>query len=299
MVLIIWVKAMKNVLFFILFLFPSLLFSQLQIVGTPEKSTTEFDGVRDVNGRICAAIQIISDMDGFKYDSNNGVVRVDDNPGKDVVHLSPDERVLEIYKTGFEPLRMILSDYGISLNSRDVWIVRLQGEKSPDKIPVTILIEPKDALVYINNEPAGSGPVFQLPKGKMQLRVTHKDYQTLNREIVIDDQNVYFNFKLEEKQDVLVQIESQPSDATLYVDEVNMGSTPTSFFYEAGIYNIRLEKAGFVSLDTSVTFSGENYRISEISMTVQIILQGIITESHLFDDTLPVWYAQGNQGTAP
>jgi hypothetical protein len=43
----------------------------LRIDGNPQKSATEFVSRRDANGKICAAIQVISDMDGFKYQSNN------------------------------------------------------------------------------------------------------------------------------------------------------------------------------------------------------------------------------------
>jgi len=83
---------MQNVILCII-LFSSFLFSQelskMQIVGTPEKSSSELVGVRDANGRFCAAIQVISDMDGFSYDSYNGVVKVDDQPGKNMVYLQP------------------------------------------------------------------------------------------------------------------------------------------------------------------------------------------------------------------
>lgn len=42
--------------------------SKLQILGKPEKSTSEIVAVRDVNGRFCAGIQVISDLDGFFFD---------------------------------------------------------------------------------------------------------------------------------------------------------------------------------------------------------------------------------------
>lgn len=101
--------------------------SKMQIVGKPEKSKSEIVAVRNANGRFCAAIQVISDMEGFSYDSYNGVVRIDDNPGKDMVYLSPDERVLEIYKTGYEPLKIILYEIGIILKGKDVWMLKISG----------------------------------------------------------------------------------------------------------------------------------------------------------------------------
>jgi len=64
--------------------------TQLRLEGQPQKSATELVAVQDVNGRYCAAIQVQSNLDGISYDSNNGVVRVDNRPGEDMVFLSPD-----------------------------------------------------------------------------------------------------------------------------------------------------------------------------------------------------------------
>ncbi len=101
--------------------------SQMSVLGKPYKSSTEFVGLRDDNGRICAMIKVISDIDGFKYDSYNGVIKVDDKPGEDRVYVSPDERVLEIYKSSYEPLKLILSEYGIQLHPKEVWILKIEG----------------------------------------------------------------------------------------------------------------------------------------------------------------------------
>jgi hypothetical protein len=93
--------------------------AQMRIDGKPQISGSEFVSRRDANGKICAAIQVISDMDGFKYQSYNGIVGdVDDQPGRDMVYLSPNERVLEIFKSGYEPLKIILSEYAFSSEKR-------------------------------------------------------------------------------------------------------------------------------------------------------------------------------------
>ena len=91
-----------TILIFSLITFSNAQTSKMSIEGKPKKSSSEFVSARDDNGRFCAAIKVISDMDGFKYQSNNGVVKVDDMPGRDMVYLSPDERVLEIYHSGYE-----------------------------------------------------------------------------------------------------------------------------------------------------------------------------------------------------
>jgi len=98
---------------------------KMKLIGRPEKLTSGIVAVRDVNSRFCAGIQIISDREGFTYDSNNGVVRVDHKPGMDIVYLQPDERVLRIYHRGYEPLILYLYDAGIQLHPKDMWKIRL------------------------------------------------------------------------------------------------------------------------------------------------------------------------------
>ena len=127
-------KPVVFCLLFILISFSHAQLSKMSISGKPQKSADEIVGKRDANGRFCAAVQVISDMDGFKYQAYNGVVEVDDLPGKDMVFLQPDERVLEIFKSGYEPLKIILSEYGIQLDEREVWTIRIKGEKASNRI---------------------------------------------------------------------------------------------------------------------------------------------------------------------
>ncbi|MFQ5825171.1 MAG: SUMF1/EgtB/PvdO family nonheme iron enzyme, partial [bacterium] len=242
--------------------------SKMQIVGKPEKSSTEIVAVRDANGRYCAAIQVISDMDGFRYDSYNGVVKVDDQPGQDMVYLPPDERVLEIFKSGYEPLKIILSEIGIQLKPKEVWKIKLKGQaKSADILPVSILIKPKGAQVFIDSKNMGAGPTFQLAKGSHRVKIVKSDYETLEQTINVDERNVLFNFTLKEKEDVGVQIESTPAGAKVFIDGLQFGETPVSGFYPQGRYAIKVEKAGYVTVEETIQvappLTRKSYRLEE------------------------------------
>lgn len=104
--------------------------SNLQVVGKPHKSDDEFVGRKDINGRLCAAIQVVSDLEGLAYDSHNGIVGdIDHRPGFDMIYLQPDEKVLTVFMSGYEPLKIILSEIGIRLKSREVWKIKITGEK--------------------------------------------------------------------------------------------------------------------------------------------------------------------------
>lgn len=179
--------------------------SELNMVSKPEKIFTEFVGIRDANGRFCAAIQVISDMDGFKYDSYNGVVKVDDLPGKDMVYLSPDERVVEFYHSDYKPLKIILSEIGVLLESKRIWKIEISGMKKENQITIGIVTRPPGAEVIIDNKSRGTGKQHTVPMGKHQLCLVKAGYDTVIQEIHVDEKTNVFDFDLQEQQMVLVE----------------------------------------------------------------------------------------------
>ena len=227
---------------------------QMHIVGKAEKLATEFVGVRDANGRFCAGIKVISDMEGFKYDAYNGVVKVDDKPGEDLVYLQPDERVLQIYHSGYEPLKIILSEIGITLSPKAVWKIALQGgPRQSDLLPVIIFINPTDADLYIDGKKAQIGKAVAQTKGRHQIRAARQGYQTLQKDIVVAADNVVFNFTLKEVELEQVTIKSVPSQARLFLANVDKGVTDRGLFLYPGQYRLRLEKSGYLTVTKTIT----------------------------------------------
>ena len=227
--------------------------SKMSIDGKPKKSMSEIVGVRDVNGRFCAAIKVISDMDGFKYQSNNGVVKVDDMPGRDMVYLSPDERVLEIYHTGYEMFRMILSEYGIQLHPKEVWVVRIKGApKTGDLLPVTIIANPADAQIIIDGKNVQSGKPVELTKSSHTLIIKKDGYKTVNKTITVSKSNVLFNEALSEMEIQAVQIKSVPSGAQILIDGQVEGQTDKGIWKYPGNYSLKLIKPGYAEINETI-----------------------------------------------
>jgi len=230
--------------------------SKMRIDGKPEKLTNEMVGVRDVNGRICAALQVISDMDGFKYDSYNGVVRVDDEPGRDMVFLSPDERVVEVFKTGYEPLKMILSEYGIQLNAKEVWKIKIVGDaKTGDALPVTFLTEPKDAEIKIDGNAVRSGTPIKLSKGKHEMLIAKQGFKTIKKVVTVDEKHVLFNAALEPVELQEVVFKSEPAEAAIFLDGVEKGATNEGLYLFPGEYGLKLIKEGYLEVGERITIT--------------------------------------------
>jgi uncharacterized protein (TIGR02145 family) len=228
--------------------------AQLRIDGKPQKSATEFVSRRDANGKICAAIQVISDMDGFKYQSNNGIVgNVDDQPGRDMVYLSPNERVLEIFKTGYEPLKIILSEYGIQLKEKEVWQIKIKGDaKTGDLLLVTFVVQPPDAVITIDGQPAKSDKPVKLSKGPHQLRIEKQGFQPVEETITVSESEVLFRRTLKEVDIEPVQIRSTPDQARILLNGVEQGLTNKGLFLFPGSYQIKLSKSGYVEVEETI-----------------------------------------------
>ncbi|HPE58497.1 MAG TPA: SUMF1/EgtB/PvdO family nonheme iron enzyme [Bacteroidales bacterium] len=223
---------------------------EMRLSGEPQKSETEIVSRRDNNGNFTAAIMVISDMEGFSYDAYNGVVgNVDSRPGMDLVHVQATERVLEIYKTGYRPLKIILSEVGISLRPQEVWQITITGDAPPAAtLPVTIRITPADASLTIDGKPA-AGTTHSLTPGSHTLKIEIEGFKTEEKNITVSEKQVFFEFALQHQPDAGLQIETTPGGASVYLDGVKLGETPLAVFYKPDTYPIRIVKEGYVTLE--------------------------------------------------
>ena len=230
--------------------------AQLRVIGKPQKSPDEFVGSnhRDANGRICAMIKVISDMEGFQYDAYNGVVSVEDQPGQDLVYLQPDERVLEIFHEGYEPLKLILSNYGIQLAPRQVWSIKISGVgKAANTLPVTFLVQPQDAAIEVDGLAVRQGKPIDLSPGHHQLKITKQGYRTIDQEINVDKSHVLFNFTLQEVDLLPVTIKSVPVGANIFLNGVNQGQTDRGLWLYPGDYQLKIQLPGYVPVEQTIT----------------------------------------------
>jgi len=178
--------------------------SRMIIDGRPRQLNEKCFQRRDANGRLCAVIKVISEMEGFRYDSYNGIVgKVIDNPGLDLIYLSPDERVFIIYQTHYEPKKIILSELGINLEENQVWELIIKGSLS-HLLPISFMVEPKEANIYIDGKAMGSGPIFQLNQGKHIIRIVKENYITIEDTISVNMNNALYTFSLATKPEMVL-----------------------------------------------------------------------------------------------
>lgn len=190
------------------YLFSNSIFSQdlkeLIVISKAHKLSTEYIARSGHNGNYCSAIQIISDMDGFTYDSYNGIVgEIDHKPGMDIVYLNSNERVLNVYKTGYKSLKLVFSEIEISLKSGQIWQVLITSESKIKPLPVTIQFMPIDAILYIDDTLA-NGNTHILSIGEHSISIIKEGYFPVEDVIAIDEKNVFFEWQLYQNPDLML-----------------------------------------------------------------------------------------------
>ncbi len=261
---------MKKFLLLCFLLLVQVLFAQneMRVVGKGEFQPSELidKSIRDANGDVCAGLMIVTDLAGLRYDSYNGIVKVNQNPGKDFLFLSPDERVVEIFCSGFASLKIILSDYGIVLRKGEVWKLKVTGDKVSDLIPVTIMVTPNNAKVYIDEELKDVTSTIQVKEGRHKIKIEKEGHYQLIDEFNASASNVYFNYKLKEFDLQIAQINSSPTKARIFLDKLEKGLTNKSIFMYPGKYEIKLIKQGYIDFDTTIVITQDAQNTFYFSM---------------------------------
>ena len=267
---------MQRLIILFLFLFLALTATaqdipEMRLVGKPILAEDEFVAVRDDNGRICAAIKVISDMEGFRYTSNNGVVRVDDEPGKDMVFLSANERVLEILHSGYKPMRIILHEIGIRLKGKQVWQIQVTGDRKQDPIPVTILTEPENAKIRIDGGEITEDIQHLLVPGSHRISAAKSGYASIDTIVHIDRNQALVRIRLEERSLYgTLDINVTPNDASITLVH-KTGQT----FHAAGSHKFTQLPSG--KYDYQITRGGYRSKTGKLTLKRGQRLQGEIS----------------------
>jgi len=228
--------------------------NEMRVVGKGEFQPSELidKSIRDANGEVCAGLMIVTDLTGMRYDSYNGIVKVNQNPGKDFLFLSPDERVVEIFCNGFASLKIILSDYGIALKKGEVWKLKVTGDKVSDLININILVKPTDAQIYIDDK-LQNNTAIQVSAGSHKIKIIKEGYQTIEENINVAVGKTLFNYTLSEVDLAKVQISSSPQGAKIFINSLEKGETNKGLFLYPGDYLLKLSKSGYLDKEEKIT----------------------------------------------
>lgn len=243
---------------FILFALPRSGYAQLQEL---EITPTQASGSIPVftNHPEMAAVIINSSLSALQFDSNVGIVEELSRPndGYYVLIVRPWRQIITVTAPGYRQSRFTVN----ATQAREVLYYTAEPKASTGNlIPVNFVVTPSDAAIYVNDQLVEAGRTNQLPAGRQSVRLERNGYRTIEQDVEISTNNTLFTFQLQEVQVTQVVIRSEPSEATLFIDDINVGTTTYANFVYPGVYNIRMILTNYRTLETQITVeeNGDN-----------------------------------------
>ncbi|MDP8267835.1 MAG: SUMF1/EgtB/PvdO family nonheme iron enzyme, partial [Candidatus Tenebribacter davisii] len=145
-------------------------------------------------------------------------------------------------------------------------------DKEIVQVPVMISCNQNGAKVYVDNQQIGLTQnkmlTSNIGSGPREIRIEKDGFATQTLQEEISMQNNSFDFKLVPAMPAAVTINSNPEGATVYIDNLKFGETPTQSFFDAGTYPIRIEKENYETINEQIT-------ITELETTKSYILNDI------------------------
>lgn len=208
----------------------------------------------DANKVQVAGIRVLTDLDGLKFDSPNGVVDLISTTGEYVVFLSPTERKLTVRATGFLPLELILADAGIKLKSGEMWKVNVTGDRKREIVAVNFLIKPSDSgvEVMIDDKPAATIRNLPLPVGSHKIRIVKNGFSTIEKTFEVTAEKALFEFLMTEVSLQTITVRSEPKGAIILLDGVEKGKTDRQLFVYPGKYSLRWVHAEYLDSEQTI-----------------------------------------------
>jgi len=244
----------------------------MEVVGEAKKLAGEIildrDDNRDVNGNLTAGLRIISNLAGLTFQSNNGIHKIQQLPGYNLLYLSTNERIVRIFKEGYPPLTIVLNDEGIDLESGEVWEIRVMGEQESTTEPVRFTVTPANSTIIIDGEEFQiEGTQFdkQLTTGNHFVQVRQDRHEFIDDSISVES-NAFnaFSYSLEPISPITVLINSDPQGASIYLNDEpgSRGVTPQRLNIYPGNVKIRLTMPEYSNVEDEFEFTGDRKEFS-------------------------------------
>jgi hypothetical protein len=222
-----------------------------------------------INGKelsITAELQIKTGSVNIKSEPSDAIVFLDEmnfgNTPIILTDLKPGEHKLEIKVDGYEgwsEVVDIIPDKEVALTA----ILQIQPGS------VSIISKPSEALVFLDDREVGNTPVTitELSPGTYMLEVKTEGYESWsNRVEVIPGKEIALTAKLQTKTGS-VNIKSEPSDAIVFLDEMNFGKTPIIITdLRPGKHKLEIKVEGYEDWAENIDIIPEN----EVALTAEL-----------------------------
>ena len=179
----------------------------------------------------------------------------------------PGQYEVAVESKGFQPLQQAIEISDERHQQIELLLKRLPGKL---EINLTKALE-SQASVYVDDQLFGTLPglIEGIPAGKRKITVDAPLYRSFNQTILVQgkDQTETLSVELQEAW-AQYQFSSSPSDALVFIDDLEVGKTSLTSKLEEGARQLRLEAPGFKPyLRNLSVIAKEDQVIPEIVLT--------------------------------
>ncbi|MBN1299578.1 MAG: PEGA domain-containing protein [Melioribacteraceae bacterium] len=187
-----------------------------------------------------SALILYSSIENINFSSNTGGI-VDEiiSPveGKITLITRPENQIITVKCNGFIEGKFKVT----GLTPRAVRYYSIEEKGNADKkIPIVLNTNVDSPKYYIDDEYIGTSMVMHISPGSHLLRIKKEGYEPIVERIEVKENNIFFNFHLNQLDLQPVTIRTLPEGATAFVNNVDKGSTNLQFFQFPGTYSLRL-----------------------------------------------------------
>jgi len=131
------------------------------------------------------------------------------------------------------------------------------GEKS-NLAYLSIETDPPDAAIFFNGDSVGNSPIsnYAVKRGEVALRISKSRYSALDTTLNIGEANKSFQFALVPVPQVTspnVSVQSQPSNASVWLDGQYLGKAPISKYVSPGEYQLKVTTDGYSDYERTLS----------------------------------------------
>ena len=252
---------------FSIFAAPKLEVTSFETDAKDLKNAFGKNAVYDRNKDLCATIRVETDLT-----ETISIVRPSESYGTPdrritgitYFFISAREGIIKFVAPGFEPLVYSIPRANLPLKKGATYVVKLTSKNQVlGNIPVTIITEPADAQRFVDEVDFETKNTILLSKGAHTLKLVKAGYKSIERQIDVNLENVYFggdDYKMESINQVAVSITSKPVGATILLDGEVYGNTNTDLFLYPGLYRLELKKDLYINFEREIEIreSGKN-----------------------------------------
>lgn len=206
-----------------------------------------------------AAIIIRSSLTNLVFDSNVGIIenKSNSNAGEYRLIIQPFRQTISVQAEGFIQLRFNIIPSG----ARDVIYYEVQP-KVPEleAIPINIIVQKNGEVasdgidIFIDDQLAESkGNTYSVAPGNHLVRIEGGlGYKIISDEINVDVGNTFFPYNLEQLELVQFSLTTNPSNASIFINNETPRTTPFGDFRFPGEYFVQILLDGYERLEQTI-----------------------------------------------